>query len=400
MARPKLDLAHMTVGTLRLGPRIDGGRHARFSYTCITCNETGERDARYLSRGCGACNLRTAAEGTSKLFSVATPHEFHSIGGAKLLQYLRKFPDAEDMHSDARYYYDGLRVRVYEDYEFVYVSQPTANGVPHRLSYPKHEQQVPAEFDWTLPGEVEPVERPKQIVPPVDRLDPLSTHHEIPVYTPPEPPEPPAIKPPYIVPEGWLRLEKAADAEWLGEDYPEGFPPQYLHHWMTEHKGIYRVAATNGELYAVSSPKPASSLDATVAMFDDIDDEVNAGEKVRQQAKAKAAAEAEAALESSMLSERVAAHRAQKACNKLRYAYEQSTRITGADAATVARFDKIAKEYLALEDTAKRLTRLAVAAEALVPELAEKAAKEKAAKAAKADEEFAKITASMPSVTE
>lgn len=293
----------MTVGTLLLGERVEGTKHARFRYTCIGCGATGERDARNILRGCPTCKFQASVEGTDKRVSVVTPLEIFEVTPLQMLMALRKHPGAE-----TRFYFEGKRVKVIEDEEYVHVSQPAQSGEPVRLSYPKLEQQLEDGYSWTLPAQM--AENRTEIT--QEPVDPFALHHELPK---PKPAPEPYIEPPkaeFVVPDGWLKLERPSDAVWLGEDYPAGLPPPYLQTWFDLYpEGTYRVAPADGDLYAVCTPKQAKPAMSFLS-----DEELEEVEAEAELARERAVAEREAhtaEIEAAMLPERLKAHLMRKA---------------------------------------------------------------------------------------
>lgn len=284
MPRPRLDYTNKTIGTLLIGRRVEGGVHARFEYTCNTCGATGERDARHIIRGCSNCKALAVIEGTNRNLAVATALETFSITPLQILMVLRKHPEHRDTPDGmrVRFYYEGKRVKVTEDLEYVHVSQAAREGVPVKLSYSKFEQELEEGYSISLPEEPAPKLDYSAYFGDPDAPDPFATHLDLARALVQEVPLPPP-PPPFTPPEGWLKLERESDSVWLKPDYPpEGQCPPYLIDWLSLHPDCsYRVIPTAGDLYAAASPLPAKKS-KPMFDFDEMDEEEDALENQRK----------------------------------------------------------------------------------------------------------------------
>lgn len=276
MTKPRISYTNMIIGTLRIGERLPGGPHARYKFTCTSCGLKGEKDSRYISRGCTACK----AVGTDKRFTVVTPQHAISITPLQLLMAMRKHPDTpttpEPMRT--RYYMDGRRCRVVEAEQDIYVSHAAIDGAVVTTALDKLDQELEDGYDWLLPvgqtaqpAYVDPlINYGVQMPPALGELVETTRHREAeeeddePVFQP---------DPNYEPPEGALLLSFEKDKRYLDENY-EGreLPPKYLCDWMDSfvQSATFRVMKANGQWYGLSSTtrrvqpdRPDMNLDFT-----------------------------------------------------------------------------------------------------------------------------------------
>lgn len=296
MARPKLDLTGKRVGTFDIGERVPDSHHARYYYTCINCNTSGEVDARYIHRGCPKCTKNRG----HRSFQMMTHQALEWVQPHKLLVAFRANPDAA-------FFLNNKRVRLQESDEYLMVIEPERYGVPVITPHPKSEQDL----------EGQPLLAPAVYKAPDTAPQTLKVR----VNTPAPPPleDFSLPQPSFTPPPEWIKLERPADAVWLGQDYPAGMPPAYLAEWFDKFpEADYRTVSAGGDMYAAATVKPQKK----VASFYSDEDEATA----LQEADAEAAriqqdmADAEAARQAAMRPKELAAHLAKmertRAANK------------------------------------------------------------------------------------
>jgi hypothetical protein len=296
MARPKLDLTGKRVGTFDLGERVPDTPHARYTYTCLSCNNVGEVDARYIHRGCPKCTKNRSR----KQFQMMTHEKLEWVQHHKLVVAFRANPDAT-------FFLNNKRVRLQESDEHIMVIEAERYGVPVITPYLKAEQDLEGQTLLAPSVYKSPDTAPQTL--------------KVLVNTPaPPPPEEFTLpQPSFTPPPDWLKLERPADAVWLGQDYPAGMPPQYLAEWFDKFpEADYRTVSAGGDMYAAATVKPQK---VAMSFYSD-EDEATALQEAAQAAaqESQAMADAEAARQAAMRPKELAAYLAKiertKAANK------------------------------------------------------------------------------------
>jgi hypothetical protein len=148
MARPKLNLEGIRLGSLIFGERVEAPQ-PKFKFTCADCGNKGEMEARHIAKGCRRCSGKSASQ------VLKTPVEDSEVLVVLEMLIMRATTNtlaaAFWRHKNPTFYYEDQRVEVEIRDGNVCMSKPGMYGLGAWHVFPLWQQDT-QEFDMLGPN--------------------------------------------------------------------------------------------------------------------------------------------------------------------------------------------------------------------------------------------------------